>query len=64
MPTEGLTFLWNNKVYKLTGTFAPVNQILGQDPGRFAERVSNHLYTPAEGTGFKRKFLSGILGPL
>jgi hypothetical protein len=63
MPTEGLTFLWNDKVYKLTGTFAPVNQILGQDPGRFAENVSRHLYTPAEGKSFNDTRLTGILGP-
>ena len=27
--TEGITFTFNNKLYKYTGTFAPVNQILG-----------------------------------
>lgn len=28
-PLEGLVFKYNDNVYKLTGTFAPVNQILG-----------------------------------
>jgi len=27
--SEGLTFFYNDKIYKLTGLFAPVNQILG-----------------------------------
>ncbi len=42
-PTEGLTFAIKRGesdhpyVYKLTGTFAPVNQILGKEPGRFGE---------------------------
>ena len=27
--SEGLTFYYNDKIYKLTGLFAPVNQILG-----------------------------------
>ena len=27
--TEGLVFFYNGKTYKLTGTFAPLNQILG-----------------------------------
>lgn len=29
LPTEGLVFKYNNKLYKLTGAFAPINQILG-----------------------------------
>jgi hypothetical protein len=29
MPTEGLVFKHNGKLYKLTGAFAPINQILG-----------------------------------
>lgn len=29
VPTEGLVFTYNGKLYKLTGAFAPVNQILG-----------------------------------
>jgi len=29
VPTEGITFMFKGKVYKLTGLFAPVNQILG-----------------------------------
>lgn len=28
-PTEGITFTYEDKIYKLTGSFAPVNQILG-----------------------------------
>lgn len=42
IPSEGLTFFWNDKVYKMTGTFAPVNQILGKEPGKFASKVSTH----------------------
>jgi len=29
VPTEGITFMYKDKLYKLTGTFAPINQILG-----------------------------------
>jgi hypothetical protein len=29
VPVEGLVFFYNGKTYKLTGTFAPLNQILG-----------------------------------
>jgi hypothetical protein len=29
LPTEGLVFKYNGKLYKLTGAFAPINQILG-----------------------------------
>jgi hypothetical protein len=29
VPTEGLVFMYNGKPYKFTGSFAPVNQILG-----------------------------------
>jgi hypothetical protein len=29
VPTEGLVYKYNGKLYKLTGAFAPVNQILG-----------------------------------
>ncbi len=29
VPTEGIVFQYNGKTYKLTGSFAPVNQILG-----------------------------------
>jgi len=29
LPTEGLVYKYNGKLYKLTGAFAPVNQILG-----------------------------------
>lgn len=28
-PTEGIVFRYNGKLYKLTGTFAPINQLLG-----------------------------------
>lgn len=28
-PTEGIVFKYNNKLYKLTGTFAAINQLLG-----------------------------------
>ena len=28
-PSEGLVFKYNGKVYKFTGFFAPINQILG-----------------------------------
>jgi len=29
VPTEGVVFVYRDKVYKLTGTFAPLNQLLG-----------------------------------
>ena len=29
LPTEGIVFKYNNKLYKLTGAFAPLNQIIG-----------------------------------
>jgi hypothetical protein len=29
VPTEGIVFTYNGKPYKFTGTFAPINQILG-----------------------------------
>jgi hypothetical protein len=29
LPTEGLVFKYDGKLYKLTGAFAPINQILG-----------------------------------
>lgn len=29
MPTEGITFFWNGHFLKLTGSFAPANQIIG-----------------------------------
>lgn len=29
VPSEGLVFTYNGKLYKLTGSFAPINQILG-----------------------------------
>ena len=29
VPSEGITFMFKGKVYKYTGAFAPVNQILG-----------------------------------
>ena len=29
VPSEGITFLFKNKLYKYTGAFAPANQILG-----------------------------------
>ena len=32
---EGVTFLYDGRFYKLTGNFAPINQILGMKPGRF-----------------------------
>jgi hypothetical protein len=28
VPLEGITFTYNGKTYKLTGTFAPINQIM------------------------------------
>ena len=60
MPTEGLTFLWNGKVYKLTGTFAPINQILGKDPGRFAEMVASPIN---DRNSYSRASLNGLIGP-
>ena len=29
VPSEGITFMFKNKLYKYTGAFAPANQILG-----------------------------------
>jgi hypothetical protein len=29
VPSEGIVFKYNGKIYKFTGAFAPVNQILG-----------------------------------
>ena len=29
IPSEGVTFMFKGKLYKYTGAFAPVNQILG-----------------------------------
>ena len=29
LPTEGIVFKYKGKLYKLTGAFAPINQILG-----------------------------------
>ena len=29
VPNEGIVFVYNGKTFKLTGTFAPLNQILG-----------------------------------
>ena len=29
VPTEGVVFKYNGKLYKLTGAFAPLNQIIG-----------------------------------
>lgn len=29
VPSEGLVFMYKNKIYKLTGSFAPINQLLG-----------------------------------
>ena len=29
VPSEGLVFMYKNKVYKLTGLFEPINQITG-----------------------------------
>ena len=29
VPTEGIVFVYKGNTYKLTGTFAPLNQILG-----------------------------------
>ena len=29
VPTEGIVFKYKGKVYKFTGAFAPINQILG-----------------------------------
>ena len=29
VPSEGIVFKYKNKMYKFTGAFAPINQILG-----------------------------------
>jgi hypothetical protein len=62
-PTEGLTFAIKRGdddhpyVYKLTGTFAPVNQILGKEPGRFEEDIVQPKYN-------ERGDWRGIFGPI
>ena len=33
--TEGIVFNWKDKLLKITGSFAPLNKILGLAPGRF-----------------------------
>tara|TARA_Y100000034_G_scaffold49160_1_gene60787 strand:- start:14179 stop:16428 length:2250 start_codon:yes stop_codon:yes gene_type:complete len=33
---EGFTFTYNGHLYKFTGNFAPLNQLLGMEPGKFA----------------------------
>jgi hypothetical protein len=67
-PTEGLTFAIKRGdddhpyVYKLTGTFAPVNQILGKEPGRFGE---DHIpgghgaASPVLGASFTAREITG-----
>ena len=51
---EGITFLYDGRFYKLTGNFAPINQILGMKPGRFLkeqlEQSETHVFIPG---GFK-----------
>ena len=29
LPMEGIVFMYNGKIYKLTGSFTPINQLLG-----------------------------------
>jgi hypothetical protein len=29
VPTEGIVFMFKGKLFKFTGTFAPVNQLIG-----------------------------------
>ena len=68
-PTEGLTFAVKRGeddhpyVYKLTGTFAPVNQILGSDPDRFAENnvIGKGIISPNEGPSYKSSYITGPL---
>ena len=38
-PSEGLVFKYNGKVFKFTGFFAPINQILGLE--KFSRQVMN-----------------------
>ena len=38
---EGFVFAWNGHTYKLTGSFAPINQIMGMLPKRFTRGEVN-----------------------
>ena len=35
VPSEGIVFEYKGGIYKLTGAFAPINQLNGIVPGRF-----------------------------
>jgi len=39
---EGFTFTYNGELYKFTGNFAPLNQLLGMEPGKFAREQLEH----------------------
>lgn len=58
VPSEGIVFVYNGKPYKFTGTFAPVNQILGTlkfdagkaeivKPAEKPEKATQRKTTPA-----------------
>ena len=55
-PSEGFVFNWNGVTYKLTGNFAPANQILGME--RFQR------FGPIEPASDKEQSLQGKSGPL
>lgn len=55
-PSEGFVFSWNGVTYKLTGNFAPANQILGME--RFQR------FGPIEPKEEEEKALEGETGPL
>ncbi len=58
VPSEGMVFVYNGKPYKFTGTFAPVNQILGTlkfaagkaeivEPAESPEKAAERKASPA-----------------
>jgi hypothetical protein len=58
VPSEGMVFVYNGKPYKFTGTFAPVNQILGTlkfaagkaeivEPAEAPEKAAERKASPA-----------------
>ena len=46
VPSEGIVFMYNGKPYKFTGTFAPVNQILGMM--KFGKGKAKEVEEPVE----------------
>ena len=49
---EGFVFAWNGHTYKLTGSFAPINQIMGMLPDKFNRDAVNEQATESKTFGF------------